>query len=131
MSKHKLLNQLRDLEITLHQPSVRSDPDRLGQLLHESFIEFGRSGRSYSKADIILQLSSEQQSGTIWSQDFYVVEIADGAALLTYKSGHLDGQGEVSRHTLRSSLWQRTTRGSIPLLAESSRWAAKLLRGWY
>jgi hypothetical protein len=109
LSKDDLLNHLRELEVALHQPSIRSDPDRLEDLLHESFTEFGRSGRSYSKIDTVRQLPSEQLTGTIWSQDFSVAEIADGVALLTYKSGHLDGK--VSRHTLRSSIWLRTADG--------------------
>ena len=111
MSKDNLLNHLRELEVTLHQSGVRSDPRRLAELLHDSFVEFGRSGQTYTKADTIQQLPSEQSSGTIWSQDFSVTEIADGVALLTYKSGHLDERGEISRHTLRSSLWQQTTHG--------------------
>jgi len=111
LNKDDLLNHLRELEVALHQPSIRSDPDRLAELLHESFTEFGRSGRSYSKTDTMKQLPSEQPTGAIWSQDFSVAEIADGVALLTYKSGHLDGNGEFSRHTLRSSIWRQTAHG--------------------
>ena len=111
MSKDDLLNHLRELEVALHQPSIRSDPDRLDTLLHDSFTEFGRSGRSYNKTDVMRQLLSEQPTRTIWSQDFSVAEIAAGVALLTYKSAHLDGNGKVYRHTLRSSIWQRTADG--------------------
>lgn len=111
MTEENLLNQLRDLEIALHQPDVRSDFVRLDELLHDSFAEFGRSGRSYRKADILRELPLEEPSGTVWSQDFSAAEIADGVALLTYKAAHLDENGEISRHTLRSSLWQRTARG--------------------
>jgi len=111
LRKDDLLHHLRELEVALHQPSIRSEPDRLDVLLHDSFTEFGRSGRSFSKTDTMRQLPSEQLTGAIWSQDFSVAEIADGVALLTYKSGHLDENGEVSRHTLRSSIWQRTAHG--------------------
>jgi hypothetical protein len=37
-----LLRHLRELEVKLHQPEIRRDPSRLDELLHESFIEFGR-----------------------------------------------------------------------------------------
>ena len=43
-----LLHHLRELEVALHQPDFRYDPARLDQLLHESFAEFGRSGRCYT-----------------------------------------------------------------------------------
>lgn len=108
MSNNELLHHLRELEVALHQPRIRSAPDRLDYLLHESFFEIGRSGRSYSKTDVMRQLQSEQLTGAIWSQDFSVAEMADGVALLIYKQGLLDENGEVSRHTLRSSIWLLT-----------------------
>lgn len=111
MARDDLLIHLRDLEVALHQPDVRSDTERLDELLHDSFVEFGRSGRSYNKADILRELPLQRPSGTLWSQDFSVVEIAAGVALLTYRSADLDANGEMSRHTLRASLWQRTARG--------------------
>jgi hypothetical protein len=111
MATNDLLQNLRELELALHQPEVRRDPTRLDELLHESFSEFGRSGRSYSRADILELLSHEVSTDAIWSQDFTVAEIAEVVALLRYKSAYLDAVGELRRHTLRSSLWQRTARG--------------------
>lgn len=106
-----LLEQLRSLEVELHQPSVRSNVKRLDTLLHDSFAEFGRSGGSYCKADILRELPLETRHAAVWSQDFSVAHIADDTALLTYKSAHFDENGEASRYTLRSSLWLRTKRG--------------------
>ena len=111
MTTDNLLQHLRELEVALHQPDIRRDPSRLHELLHESFTEFGRSGRSYSRADIVELLSREVPRGKIWSQDFTVAEIAEGIALLTYKSAYIDADGELGRHTRRSSLWQRTAQG--------------------
>ena len=111
MAEDALLSTLRNLEIALHQPEVRSDIVRIDALLHDSFSEFGRSGRRYSKADVLKELPLEKSSAIVLSQDFSVAVIADGVALLTYKSAQLNGSGEVSRCTLRSSLWQRTARG--------------------
>jgi hypothetical protein len=111
MATNDLLLHLRDLEVVMHQPKLRSDVDKLDELLHESFTEFGRSGRSYSRTDILMELPLEDPSVAIWSDDFSVAEVADGVALLTYKSAHIDNTGQLSRYTLRSSLWQRTSRG--------------------
>ena len=110
MAVDDLLNHLRELEVALHHPSVRSDMNRLDELLHPSFVEFGWSGRAYNKADIMKALSEEQPPPVVWSQDFSLAEIADGVALLTYKSARVEN-GEKCRHALRASLWQRTERG--------------------
>jgi hypothetical protein len=111
MDTYDLLQHLRELEVALHQPAVRLDPARLDALLHESFAEFGRSGRRYNRADILEFLRIEIPPGPVWSQEFTVAEIAEGIALLTYKSAYVDANGELCRHTIRSSLWQRTARG--------------------
>lgn len=111
MDTDSLLQHLHELEVALHQPELRRDPARLDELLHESFTEFGRSGRSYKRADILEFLRLEVTANPVWSQEFTVAEIAEGIALLTYKSAYVDADGELCRHTLRSSLWQRTARG--------------------
>lgn len=111
MTPEDLLQRLRDLEVALHQPHVRADGERLDALLHNAFVECGRSGRRYDKAGILNALPRKEQTEAIWSQDFSLAEIGEGVALLTYRSARLDGKGDLSRHTLRASLWQRTARG--------------------
>jgi len=106
-----LLKRLRKLEVELHQPEVRSNANRLSELLHESFTEIGRSGQRYSRSDILEQLPVENRSGTVWSGQFSVEEIVPDLALLTYISAQIDASGGKSRRTLRSSLWQRTSKG--------------------
>ncbi len=100
-----LLKTLRTLEIELHRPDVRRNPQRLNLLLHDAFTEVGRSGTVYSKADILAQLPKENADASIWSQAFSLAEVAPGVALLRYKSAHEDDAGTLTRHTLRSSLW--------------------------
>ena len=111
MDTDALLAQLRKLEVALHQLDVCCDQAQLDALLHESFLEFGRSGRRYNKADILQSLPLEAEPEVIWSQDFTVARIADGAALLTYRSANLNDTGVLSRYTLRSSLWQQSEQG--------------------
>ena len=106
-----LLHELRDLETALHQPDVRNDIHRLEALLHGSFSEFGRSGRSYGRDDILRELPSEGADAAIWSQDFRLEEIVSGVALLTYNSASIHEDGTLSRYTRRSSLWQHSEHG--------------------
>lgn len=111
MTLDNLLKELRDLEIRLHQREVRSNVEQLDALLHDSFVEFGRSGQCYNKAEIIEQLLLESATKSVWSQDFTVEEISAGVALLLYKSAHRHETGALTRHANRSSLWQLTDRG--------------------
>jgi hypothetical protein len=110
MRRDDLLRTLRDLEISLHQHAVRANRERLEALLHEDFLEFGRSGRSYDKAQIVALLLGEPSAGKVWSQDFALTALGEDTALLTYRSA-VNEAGRLSRHALRSSVWVRTSRG--------------------
>ena len=111
MDAKVLLETLRALETALHQPQVRSDRARLDRLLHRRFREFGRSGHIYTRAEILAEFSHQPQTYAIWSQEFQVEPLSEGLALLTYKSAHIDSEGKLERHTIRSSLWQLTRCG--------------------
>ena len=90
---------------------MRRDRERLDTLLHASFVEFGLSGRRYNKAGILAQLPQESAPKAMWSQDFELLELAGDVAFLTYKSASIDENGDLFRHSLRASLWQRTEHG--------------------
>ena len=105
------IETVKHLEVKLHQPEVRSDPTRLNMLLHESFVECGRSGRIYKRNDILEELLGDEAVASVWSQGFAAEEISEGVILLTYLSAHINSEGELSRHTFRSSLWQLSPQG--------------------
>lgn len=107
----ELLAHLKSAEVSLQAPNVRRDKTRAGELLHESFREFGRSGTSYDRADILELLASEELGGRIVSQDFSLSRLDSNVALLTYKTAVIDDAGKAHRHTLRSSIWIRTENG--------------------
>src|SRR5437660_1432718 len=111
MDTKVLLDTLRTLEMALHQPEVRSDRAQLGRLLHERFLESGRSGRTYTRAELLAELSHERQTYDVWSQDFQLEPLSEGLALLTYRSAHINSDGALERYTNRSSLWQLTEHG--------------------
>ena len=111
MGSDDLLQHISGLELTLQRLDVRRDRARLDTLLHESFVECGRSGRRYEKADTLEELPQDPSPMAMWSQDFEVAELAEGVALLTYRSASVDDNGELYRFSRRSSVWQRTERG--------------------
>jgi hypothetical protein len=107
METPRLFEQLQELEVALHQPAIRRDQATLERLLHPRFREFGRSGRSYTKADVLANLAAEQEATDVWSQNFEIELLGDDSALLTYRSAHVVADGKLERHTNRSSLWVR------------------------
>ena len=106
-----LLELLRSAELALQQPSTRNDASKIEALLHESFIEIGRSGASYDRAATISLLTSEEMSGRIVSQDFSLTSLGSDVALLTYCSAIIDDSEEIHSYALRSSIWTHTPDG--------------------
>lgn len=109
-----LLDTLRSLELELHLPAVRSDAGALARLLHADFAEIGRSGRAYTRAEMVAHLlepDDAQPPVTIVAEAFVLSELAPGVALLNYRSAHRAADGGLQRHTLRSSLWLHTPQG--------------------
>jgi hypothetical protein len=107
----QLLSTLQALEVELHHPGVRCSRDRLEFLLHPDFHEVGRSGRTYSRDTVIQFLVSQEQHAKVLSDRFLVAELGSEIALLTYRSAQLRQDDDLSDHTLRSSLWSRSTVG--------------------
>jgi hypothetical protein len=106
MASHdELLELLRGLEGELHQLETRRDPGRLGALLHPDFVEFGRSGRKYTRADVLHEFADVSTFPRIVGSDYTLRLVAPDIGLLTYVSAHSDMGGGLSRPTLRSSLW--------------------------
>jgi hypothetical protein len=111
MSSELLLNTLRALEIELHKPSTRANVSRLGKLLHPLFRELSRSGRQYSREEVLAEFSKNGMPYEIHSQDYQVEPLAKDLALLTYRSAHSTASGALDRYSLRASLWQLTDDG--------------------
>ena len=107
----ELLRLLQRAEVELHQPSIRRDVSRAGALLHDTFLEIGRSGTTYDRAATLEMMASEESTGQIVSQDFAVTALGEGAALLTYRSAIVHEPGKTHRHTLRTSIWIQTPDG--------------------
>jgi hypothetical protein len=106
-----LLLELQSLEVELHHPGVRCRRERLELLLHPEFHEVGRSGRIYNRSTVIIHLAAQEAQPAVESNSFSVSELAPGIAMLTYRSAHVESEGRLVNHTLRSSVWLRTAAG--------------------
>ncbi len=111
MDNSALLEHLCQQERELQNAQTRGDAARLRVLLHKDFREHGYSGRSYNLDSILALLLAEDEPTNIHPQDFVLQMLAENVALLIYRSAHRDKEGKLFRHSLRSSVWQRTEIG--------------------
>lgn len=106
MTFDEILSTLRSLECELHRPKARRDAERLAQLLHPDFHEFGRSGRSCVRSEILEQVPAEPEQVKMHAQDFRLVRLAESVYLLTYRSAQIASSGVLENHSNRSSVWR-------------------------
>jgi len=91
-----LQDEILDLENRLLTPSVRGSAEALDRLIADQFVEFGSSGRLYTKRDVIARMLAAP-SITVNIADFRVLAVSPDVALATYRTGK----------SLRSSVWRR------------------------
>lgn len=95
------------LERRLLAPETRRDPVALTSLLAEGFVEFGSSGRIFTREEIIAELGSESAAGPKLSlRDFAITPLAPDVVLATYRSQR-SGLPNTGADSLRSSVWLR------------------------
>ena len=99
-----LLSELQALERELHGPA-RGDRARLDDLLHLDFVEVGRSGRRYARADV-LEAIAPSARGRIVADQFEARELQVGVVLLTYRSADVRDDDTREREAWRTSVWQ-------------------------
>lgn len=100
-----MTHPLAALELTLWRSDTRYDRALMEQTFAPDFREFGRSGRRYTRDDLLPSGGTHPIDATL--HDLTVTAIGPDVALVTYRS-------EVRRPTHtewanRSSLWDHTT----------------------
>ena len=100
------MEYIRKLEESLLLEEVRTDHNKLNDLIHDDFIEIGYSGKTHTKTNILADLPKEQSSDIeLWSQEFSFKTLSADTVLLIYKQCNIDQNGKLSRHAKRSSIW--------------------------
>jgi hypothetical protein len=110
------VHQLRKLEERLLNASGRraGGDDDVFELLAEDFVEFGSSGRVFSRRDIIeaVRSAAPPDSTPRSLHDFKVFELGGDVALVTYRALRYEGRERREIRSLRSSLWKRSAGGA-------------------
>jgi len=100
--------ELRILEESLWRTETRGDRVYMDSVLAAGFMEFGRSGRSYSR-DEILGAAIDEIDAVLPLPDLGVRLVGDEIALVTYRSEvRVDGDLQIAN---RASLWRRVAPG--------------------
>ena len=88
-------------ELLLLEPRIRADRDAVLDLLHEDFVEFGSSGRTRHRSDVVEGLE-KNPGDDVEARDIRAAHLGPGAVLLTY-AVDVPGRGA----SVRSSVWRR------------------------
>lgn len=105
MDKQQLFVHLLKLEQEMHLNSTRKNRERMEVLLDPEFKEIGRSGRTYTRQEILEEFINEGNLPKILVSDASVTVLGEDLVLLTYQSRH--DSSDAPRPTLRSSLWRK------------------------
>lgn len=101
-----LARHLVALETSLLDADVRKSA-RVVELLADDFLEFGSSGATYTRDDLVALLSAEAPS-KLRADGFRLTRLGPDAALLAYR---IRRDGDPPVDTLRSSVWRREAGG--------------------
>ena len=103
-TREKICALLRACEEALLDPEVRRDRARVEALLAEDFLEFGSSGRAWSREEILELLATETYQPPVM-EDFSCDWLAESVALVTYKTVRVDPESGLRAVVLRNSIW--------------------------
>ena len=95
--------EFRDLEESMWRAETRFDRDYLERVLHPDFFEFGRSGRTWTRAETIA-MEGGQIDAVLPLPDLTVAELGADTVLVTYRS---IVRHEELDYANRSSIWVR------------------------
>jgi hypothetical protein len=98
------LAEVEALERRLLDPGTRSSSEALHKLIDDDFIEIGRSGRIWTKSEIVEELL-EEQSLEIEMDSVQSRRIGEDVILIIYRSRRV-GVAQTA-DAIRSSIWQR------------------------
>ena len=90
---------VKDAELALLANDTRQDLDAVDRMLHRDFVEIGRSGRLWRRAETLSALRSEDARESPVVDEWRLEEISADFILVTYRLRTSAGQ---SRH---SSIW--------------------------
>ena len=100
--------ELKRLELLLMDPAVRRERERVAGLLAEDFVEFGSSGRVWTRESTLELLTTESYTPPE-VEAFKCRMLGENVALVTYRARRANMATGEWTVTLRSSIWTRVS----------------------
>jgi len=100
-----LHEQIYDLEDRLLQPEIRHFGEEISRLLADDFVEFGVSGRTFDKLQVVEE-SPHSPPVPVIIKEFQVKILSPDVVLATYRAVKTNESREEMRNSLRSSIWK-------------------------
>jgi hypothetical protein len=97
-----MIDLLLKLEMSLWLQETRFNYKYMDGILHPDFMEFGKSGKTYYKKDILNNMDGIIKAKLPF-KNLKVKQIGEGAFLLTYQAELIENNQSVL--TNRSSIW--------------------------
>ncbi len=108
-TNQQLDEHILELEKQLAAPMRRMDAETLDQLLADNFVEFGASGRRFTKQEIIALLAAEESFTQYDLLEFEVRRLSDETVLALYRiPARTSADGTLLPGSRRSSIWTLT-----------------------
>lgn len=101
----ELETHLLEQELQLASATVRGSTPAVAALLSDDFVEFGGSGRQFSKQEILALLDGEPAGDSYEVKDASFRRLGPESALVTYKIPARTLEGTIKTGSLRSSIW--------------------------
>jgi hypothetical protein len=98
-------NHIRSLEERLLDPAVRKDSEQVSTLLADDFVEFGSSGRTFDKAQVLEYLRDELPQEKALIRNFVAKALSSKVFLITYRATRRDVSGVHHSDSWRCSIW--------------------------
>lgn len=105
--EESVFRTLKSLEESLYQPDTRFDREYLENILAPDFIEFGSSGRVWTRGQII-RTPQVAIGVRLPLPEFGLQMVSEDVALVTYRSEMGLDYADAAN---RSSIWRRTVDG--------------------
>src|SRR5262245_12432593 len=105
-SPDTVASEILALEVAIARRDWTEIPGGIDGLLHPDFLEFGSSGRTWDRAEIVAALATAGSNG-MSVEAFEAHRLAADVVLATYRTVEI-ASGSEPRRRLRSSLWVRT-----------------------
>lgn len=118
---------LETLELALARRDERAIPGGYESVLHDSVVEFGTSGRVWTRDEILEALHTGPRVDAVTIEMFDAHVVRPGVFLVMYETTQTDPVTGLSSRQRRSSLWMQEGDGfvlrfhqSTPITAERS-----------